>query len=39
MLTNAGKNKRIVTVDGPLMINFAARLPEAMKDLYEKLYR
>lgn len=39
MLTNAGKNKRIVTVDGPLMINFAARLPDAINDLYEKLYK
>lgn len=37
-LTNAGKNKRIVEVDGPLMINFSTRLPEAIKDLYGKLY-
>lgn len=37
-LTNAGKNKRIVSVDGNLMINFAARLPEAILDLFAKLY-
>lgn len=37
-LTAAGKNKRIVEVDGALMINFSARLPEAIADLYEKLY-
>lgn len=37
-LTNAGKNKRIVSVDGNLMVNFAARLPEAIHDLFSKLY-
>lgn len=36
-LTNAGKNKRIVEVDGPLMVNFSTRLPEAMGELYKKL--
>jgi iron complex transport system substrate-binding protein len=36
-LTNAGKQKRIVEVDGPLMVNFSTRLPDAMQDLYQKL--
>ncbi len=38
-LTNAGKAKRIVEVDGPLMINFAARLPDAINELHHKLYQ
>jgi iron complex transport system substrate-binding protein len=38
MLTNAGKQKRIVDVDGPLMVNFSTRLPEAIKVLHDKLY-
>lgn len=37
-LTNAGKQKRVVEVDGPLMVNFSSRLPEAVADLYTKLY-
>lgn len=37
-LTGAGKNKRIVEVDGNLMVNFATRLPEAMQTLHTKLY-
>lgn len=37
-LTNAGKTKRIIEVDGPLMVNFAARLPEAIAELNHKLY-
>ncbi len=37
-LTNAGKNNRIVEVDGPLMVNFGARLPDAINDLFKKLY-
>ncbi|WP_442587408.1 heme/hemin ABC transporter substrate-binding protein [Pedobacter sp. AW31-3R] len=36
--TNAGKNKNIIQVDGPLMVNFSTRLPEAIKVLNEKLY-
>lgn len=38
MLTNAGKQKNIIEVDGPLMVNFASRLPAAIKDLHTKLY-
>lgn len=37
-LTNAGRQQRIIEVDGPLMVNFAARLPAAIKDLHDKLY-
>jgi iron complex transport system substrate-binding protein len=37
-LTNAGKQKRIVEVEGPLMVNFSTRLPDAIKDLHAKLY-
>lgn len=37
-LTNAGRQKRIVEVDGPLMVNFSSRLPDAIKDLHVKLY-
>jgi len=37
-LTNAGKAKRIVEVNGPLMVNFAARLPDAIAELNTKLY-
>ncbi len=38
MLTNAGKNQRIVEVDGPLMVNFSSRLGEAITDLHSKIY-
>ncbi|WP_443943466.1 heme/hemin ABC transporter substrate-binding protein [Pedobacter sp. AW1-32] len=31
--TNAGKNKKIVDMDGPLLINFSTRLPDAIKAL------
>ena len=37
-LTNAGKNKRVVSMDGPLLINFSTRLPQAMKELNGELY-
>ena len=37
-LTNAGKNKRVVTMDGPLLINFSTRLPQAIKELNGQLY-
>lgn len=37
-LTNAGKNKRVVSMEGPLLINFATRLPKAIKDLNRQLY-
>lgn len=32
-LTNAGKNKRIIQMNGPLLINFSNRLPEAIREL------
>jgi len=32
--TNAGKTKKIVSVDGPLMINFATRLDQAILTLH-----
>jgi iron complex transport system substrate-binding protein len=37
-LTNAGKQQNIIEVDGPLMVNFATRLPDAIKTLHGKLY-
>ena len=36
--TNAGKNKRIVQMDGQLLINFSVRLPNAIEMLHQKLY-
>ncbi|RYF26489.1 MAG: hemin ABC transporter substrate-binding protein [Flavobacteriales bacterium] len=38
MATNAGKNGNIIQVDGPLMVNFSVRLPEAIALLHQKLY-
>jgi iron complex transport system substrate-binding protein len=35
--TNAGKNKKIVTMDGELLSGFSIRLPEAIQELYNKL--
>jgi len=35
--TNAGKNKRIVEMNGPLLINFSNRLPEAIKALNNRI--
>ncbi|MBT2560148.1 ABC transporter substrate-binding protein [Pedobacter sp. ISL-68] len=35
--TNAGKNKKIITMDGPLLINFSVRLPQAVTELNRKL--
>ncbi|WP_412469137.1 heme/hemin ABC transporter substrate-binding protein [Pedobacter sp. KLB.chiD] len=35
--TNAGKNKRIVEMNGPLLINFSNRLPEAIKALNNQI--
>ncbi|NGM66754.1 hemin ABC transporter substrate-binding protein [Sphingobacterium sp. SGR-19] len=32
-LTSAGKNKRIIQINGPLLINFSNRLPEAIREL------
>ncbi len=37
-LTQAGKNKRIIELDGPLLINFATRLPQAITALHQALY-
>lgn len=35
--TSAGKNKAIVTMDGPLLVDFSTRLPEAIRELHQKL--
>ncbi|WP_175635834.1 heme/hemin ABC transporter substrate-binding protein [Pedobacter ghigonis] len=35
--TTAGKNKRIIEMDGPLLINFSNRLPEAIKALNNRI--
>ncbi|WP_443938654.1 heme/hemin ABC transporter substrate-binding protein [Pedobacter sp. MW01-1-1] len=35
--TNAGKSKKIIEMDGPLLINFSTRLPEAIKSLNLKI--
>jgi len=35
--TNAGKNKKIVEMNGPLLINFSNRLPEAIKALNNRI--
>ncbi|MFA4866855.1 MAG: ABC transporter substrate-binding protein [Pedobacter sp.] len=36
MLTNAGKNKKIIEMNGELLINFSARLGEAISELNSK---
>ncbi len=36
--TNAGKNKRIIQMDGELLINFSVRLSDAIELLNNKLY-
>ena len=38
-LTNAGKNNRIITMNGPLLSNFSVRLPEAIRELNKALYQ
>jgi iron complex transport system substrate-binding protein len=35
--TNAGKNKKIMEMNGPLLINFSNRLPEAIKALNNQI--
>ncbi|NQX41029.1 iron complex transport system substrate-binding protein [Pedobacter steynii] len=35
-LTNAGKNKRVIQMDGELLVSFSARLPQAIKELNSK---
>lgn len=37
-LTNAGKNKRVISMDGTLLVNFSIRLPQAIKELNQLLY-
>lgn len=37
-MTNAGKAKRIVTMNGPLLTNFSTRLPQAIQELNKQLY-
>lgn len=36
-LTNAGKNKRIIQLNGPLLVNFSNRLPEAIRELHSAM--
>lgn len=36
--TNAGKNKKIIEMDGPLLINFSTRLADAVRALNAKIY-
>jgi iron complex transport system substrate-binding protein len=35
--SNAGKNKAILQMDGPLLVNFSVRLPEAIRQLNQQL--
>lgn len=35
--TNAGKKKRVLSVDGPLMVNFSVRLDQAILSLHHEL--
>lgn len=37
--TNAGKNKRIAAMDGPLMINFSTRLDQAILALHKEFLK
>ena len=37
-LTNAGKNQRIVEMDGQLLTNFSVRLDQAIKELHQHLF-
>lgn len=36
-LTNAGKNKQVISMEGPLLINFSTRLPQAIAALNKQL--
>ncbi|MBE9586198.1 ABC transporter substrate-binding protein [Mucilaginibacter sp. JRF] len=38
-LTNACKNHRILALDGPLLINFSSRLPEAILTLNKQMHQ
>lgn len=35
--TAAGKNKKIIEMDGPLLVNFSTRLPEAIRELNARI--
>lgn len=35
-LTNAGKNKQVIQMDGELLVSFSVRLPQAIKELNSK---
>lgn len=35
--TNAGRNKAVIQMDGPLLVNFSVRLPEAIRQLNQQL--
>lgn len=35
--TKAGKNKAVVVMDGPLLVNFSVRLPQAIKELHQRM--
>lgn len=35
--TNAGKNKKVISMDGELLSGFSIRLPQAIQELYNKL--
>lgn len=35
-LTNAGKNKKVIQMDGELLVSFSVRLPQAIKELNSK---
>ncbi|MEJ5053868.1 heme/hemin ABC transporter substrate-binding protein [Sphingobacterium sp. MYb382] len=36
-LTNAGKTKTVLSIDGPLSVNFSTRLPQAIRELSNQL--
>ncbi len=36
--TNAGKNKKIIAMDGQLLSGFSPRLPQAIKELHTKIH-
>jgi iron complex transport system substrate-binding protein len=35
--TTAGKNKKIITMDGELLSGFGLRLPQAVRELHDKI--
>ncbi|PUZ23876.1 iron complex transport system substrate-binding protein [Chitinophaga costaii] len=37
--TNAGKNKRFITMEGELLTGFTLRLPQALQELHNKIQR